>query len=346
MSEQIDLPGWEDDDRPRRRRRRRRGPILIVLGLVALLVLGAGGWAGWYALQLKGDYDKRTTVSLARSASDGARPQVPAGSGTNYLLLGSDRRDPEEARLSGVVGQRSDVMMLVHVSDDKEDVYVLSFPRDLWVDIPGHGKERINAALAFGGVPLTVTTVENYVGVPIDHVAMIDFQGIQGLVDTLGGVDVEVPQTFEADGKSYTEGVQHMDGETALVFVRQRKQFADGDFQRNRNQQALLRGITQEILARDTLSSPTKVAEMVGVITPFLTTDDALTAGRMVQLGWGLREVRGENIHYLSVPHGGPFMTSGGASVVATDEQNMNVLRTALREDDMGTYYSNNAGKW
>src|SRR5690606_2503774 len=142
-----------------------------------------------------------------------------------------------------VTGQRSDVMMLVHIPADRSGVYIMSFPRDLYVDIPGHGKDRINAALAFGGVPLTVTTVENYTGVPIDHVALIDFEGVKSLVDSLGGVEVDVPQDFESGGHRFTEGTQHVDGEQALAFVRARKNFADGDFQRNRNQQSLLKGI-------------------------------------------------------------------------------------------------------
>ncbi len=161
-------------------------------------------------------------------------------------------------------------MMLVHVSDDGQSVYIMSFPRDLYVDIPpGFGKDRINAALAFGGVSLAVTTVENYVGVPIDHVALIDFDGIQGLVDTLGGIDVEVPISFTAGDFEFTEGgTQHLNGEEALAFVRSRKQFSDGDFQRNRNQQLVLKAIAAELISRDTLTDPAKLRETVSSIAP------------------------------------------------------------------------------
>src|SRR5699024_5132801 len=234
---------------------------------------------------LKDSYEKRTVVQITRGASDGDRPEAVEGTGRNFLLLGSDRRSPEDAASEGVSGQRSDVMMLVHVSDDDESVYITSFPRDLYVDIPGHGKDRINTALAFGGVGLAVTTVENYVGVPIDHVALIDFDGIEQLVDTLGGIDVQVPMTFEADGHQFTEGVQSMDGAEALTFVRQRKQFSDGDFQRNRNQQAVLKGIATKLISAETLSDPGKLAQTVASISPFLTTDDGLGATTMVELG-------------------------------------------------------------
>src|SRR5690606_27957882 len=131
---------------------------------------------------LNQSYQKRTVVDITRGASDGERPERIDGSGRNFLLLGSDKRSEEDAASQGVSGQRSDVMMLVHVADDDSSVYITSFPRDLYVEIPGHGKGRINAALAYGGVGLAVTTVENYVGVPIDHVALIDFDGIEQLV--------------------------------------------------------------------------------------------------------------------------------------------------------------------
>ncbi|WP_114856435.1 LCP family protein [Brachybacterium sp. YJGR34] len=342
----LDLPSeWEEEgeDRGTEKRRGRRAAF-IALGLVAVLVVGVGLVIGNYLGGIRGEYEKRTVVQITRGASDGERPEDLDGTGENYLLMGSDKRSAEDASSEGVSGQRSDVMMLVHVSDDKENVYVTSFPRDLYVPVPGYGMDRINSALAYGGVGLAVTTVENYVGVPIDHVALIDFDGIEGLVDSLGGVDVEVPESFEADGVEFTEGTQHMSGEEALAFVRARKQFSDGDFQRNRNQQAVLQGIANSLISADTLSDPGRLTDTVGAISPYLTTDDGLSASSMVELGLSLRSVRSGDIHYLSVPHGGPTTTSGGASVVATDDDAMEPYREALRTDDMGTYYAQYAG--
>ena len=346
-SDDVDLPGeWEDDDRNEPGPRRGRRAALIALAVVGVLVLGVGLVIGNYLNGLQNSYQKRTVVQITRGASDGERPEEIEGTGRNFLLLGSDRRSPEDAASQGVSGQRSDVMMLVHVSEDDESVYITSFPRDLYVDVPGHGKDRINSALAYGGVGLAVTTVENYTGVPIDHVALVDFDGIEGLVDTLGGIDVKIPESFEAQGHQFTEGVQTLNGEEALAFVRQRKQFADGDFQRNRNQQAVLKGIADKLISADTLSDPRKLADTVESISPFLTTDEGLSATTMVELGLSMRSLRSSDMYFLSVPHGGPYTTSGGASVVATDEEAMDVLREALRTDDMGTYYAQHAGTY
>lgn len=333
-------------------RRRHTGRAIIILLLV--LVLVAGGIAAAYLFNVSRTYESQTTfvdldrspaASSSSSSSSSSSPSSAAGSesaperdtaarGANYLVLGTDKRDKEE----DLPGQRSDVMMLVHVNQAKDEAYVASFPRDLFIDIPGHGKGRINSALAYGGVPLTVQTVEQYTGVPIDHVAMIDFDGIEQVVDSLGGVTVDVPEGFSQGGFTFTEGSQQMTGEEALVFVRERKSLSQGDFSRNASQRALLQGIVEKILSADTLSSPTKISALVNKTSPYLTVDSGLNTTGMVELGLSLRNLRGANITYLQAPHGDPFMTDAGASVVAPDEDGMDELRTALAEDSMDEY--------
>lgn len=306
--------------------------------LVPVLVVALA--VGGYMYTLRDAYEK--DVDYVDLGIDDPASTATKGEGTNILLLGSDKRDPNSEEAKTVKGQRSDVMMLVHISADHQHAYVSSFPRDLYVPIPGHGKDRINAALAFGGVPLSVKTVQEYVGVKIDHVALIDFQGVEGLVDELGGVDVHVSETFVGDGVQYTKGVQTMNGKDALTFVRQRKQLSGGDFARNANQRALLQGIVQKIISRGTLTDPGKIVAMTQQISPYLTVDSKLTSDRIVQLGLENRGLRSGNIRYLSVPHGDPFTTKGGASVVGTDDAGMAKFSKAIKEDDMENYVSQN----
>ena len=90
----------------------------------------------------------------------------------NYVLLGSDSRDPDNAGAG-----RSDTIMVVHLNTKRNQAYIISFPRDMYVDIPGYGKNKINAAYSFGGVPLTVRTLESLTGTRMDHVVLVDFEG-------------------------------------------------------------------------------------------------------------------------------------------------------------------------
>lgn len=342
---------WEHD--PGTGRRRGRGRRVVILVIVAVLLVTAA-LAGGYVLNLADSLRSQTTyVPIEQEESDGgaSTSTSPATStaapvtdaeGTNYLLMGSDKRSDTDG---GVSGQRSDVMMLVHVTEERDQAYVTSFPRDLWIDIPGHGKGRINSALAHGGMPLAVNTVSQFVGVEIDHAALIDFEGFADVIDLLGGIEVEVTEPFSTDGYTFSTGMQEMGGEEALAFVRERKELSGGDFSRNANQRAVIDGIVRAIVADGYLSNPLKLANLVDTVAPYLTVDDGLGPGGMVSTGWSLRALRPDSIFYLSAPHGDPFMTSGGASVVAVDEAGMTQLREALAEDAMGPYYTENAGQ-
>ncbi len=167
---------------------------------------------------------------------------VIKGPGKNILLLGSDTRTGADAAL--VSGSRADTIMLMHIPADGKGVYIISIMRDTWVDIPGYGTAKVNAALNYGGVSLQVATIENLVGVKIDHVAEIEFEGFKSLVNAIGGVDVQVPFAFTSNVWTFTPGLMHLNGSGALSFVRERYSFADGDYQRVRNQRAFLRACT------------------------------------------------------------------------------------------------------
>lgn len=156
---------------------------------------------------------------------DGYSYGVIKGPGTNILLLGSDTRTGADAAL--VSGSRADTIMLMHIPADGKGVYIISIMRDTWVNIPGYGPAKINAALNYGGISLQVATVENLVGVKIDHVAEIEFEGFKSLVNAIGGVDVQVPFAFTSNVWTFTPGLMHLNGSGALSFVRERYSFAE-----------------------------------------------------------------------------------------------------------------------
>ena len=149
---------------------------------------------------------------------DGYSYNTVKGPGKNILLLGSDTRSGSEA--AQVSGSRADSIMLAHIPADGKGVYLVSIMRDTWVNIPGYGAAKINAALNYGGISLQVATVENLLGIKIDHVAEIEFEGFKALVNSVGGVDVQVPFNFDINIWSFKQGVQHMDGGAACVPAR------------------------------------------------------------------------------------------------------------------------------
>jgi LCP family protein required for cell wall assembly len=153
---------------------------------------------------------------------------------TFMLVIGSDGR-------VGVGGNRGDALHVIGVNPAQGRATMLDIPRDTWVDIPGHGRERINAALEFGGPELEVRTVSAFTGVPIGFWVMTTFDGLMGMVDDLGGVDVDVPQPMndEFSGAFFPQGRLHMNGAQALAFSRNRH-IGDGDLTRTYNQGSLI----------------------------------------------------------------------------------------------------------
>src|SRR5690606_3044864 len=114
---------------------------------------------------------------------------------------------------------RADTIMVVHVPADHETVQVMSIMRDNWVPIPGRGEAKVNAAMAWGGMPLMVETVESLIDTRIDHVAVIDFESFKGLTEAVGGVTVDNPRSFRAvSGQRFEEGEITLIGDDALAF--------------------------------------------------------------------------------------------------------------------------------
>ncbi len=202
----VDQMLHEDDQPPEpRSARRRRGlrALLYVLVAVVILVLLAAAGIVLVTNHLGDQVGRYPSVFAGIDPSN-----RPAGKlGQTFLLVGTDSRSPDpttgaDASAPDFVfgAQRSDVMMVVTIADDGTSASVISIPRDSWVNIPGHGMNKINAAFSFGGPPLAIETVEQLTRVRIDHFAVIDFAGFQQMTDAAGGIDVNVGTATERDG--------------------------------------------------------------------------------------------------------------------------------------------------
>ncbi|OLT15676.1 hypothetical protein BJF80_09845 [Serinicoccus sp. CUA-874] len=257
-----------------------------------------------------------------------ARP-AEAGEAQNFLIIGSDSRDLSVER------GRSDVIVLMHINDERDRVDLVHFPRDLFVPIAGTGgSSKINAAYAYGGAPLLVQTLQPLVDVPIDHVVVVNFQSFQAMTDSIGGVDVNVAEA----SPGFPAGVMHMDGATGLEFVRERYALSQGDISRGQRQQAFIQGIMTKALSRETLTNPARLARFVDAATTNLTVDADLQVGEMRDLGFQMRGVRGGDIHFETAPWSGIENHPVAGSIVVMAQDQMATLSEHLKNDTMEDY--------
>lgn len=330
----------------RQKQKRNRSIGVSVVAVLLVVILGLG----YFIFDLQRQFNsKSNTVSLGfTDAEQQARPvKDPDDKSMNVLMLGVDHADSEveeTTALDGAVSQRSDSMMLVHIPEDRSQVFIMSMVRDMYVDIPGHGKDKLNAAISIGGVPLLLQTVEGMFDTKIDHVAMIDFDGFKELSTALGGVTVhnEIPFTANDTDYYYPVGDIDLEGDRALRFVRERKSFTDGDYQRVANQRKFIAAATNQVLSTGTLTNPAKLYEIVDKVSPFLTFDENFDAATLVGLGLQLKNVDTRNMEMFTMPTAGTAMTAQGQSIELASELAMTQIAQALQEDDMAGYLSEN----
>ena len=328
---------------PARPRRKGWRIAIIAIGAIVLLVAGAAGVFAW---SLSNTFNSQTTkLPDAFPSEESGRPAILEGEAAksqNILLLGSDTTGENDGSIADLTGQRSDAIMVVHVPANRKNIYVMSILRDSWLDIPGEGEEaKINAALSLGGVPLAVQTVEGLLGTRIDHVAIIDFEGFKGVTDALGGVDIDNPIAFDSyhlKGHYFPEGAQRVNGAEALAFVRERYAFADGDFQRARNQQVFIKAVLGKTLSAETLTSPGKVSGLIGAVAPFLAVDDGLNAAYAAGIGVELRDVRVDDVTFFTLPTTGTGTSPDGQSIVIIDQDKLTGVQKAFQTDTLDEY--------
>jgi LCP family protein required for cell wall assembly len=332
-----EVPPSPVDPKAGRRRRRRR---ILVITLVVLLVL-AGGGAAAAALYARSIDKSVSRIEAFDQVPAQARPPkaAVAGDAMNFLVLGSDTRDPENTG-----GSRSDTIILLHLPKDRSAAQLISIPRDTWVHVPRskdgkHGgvDAKINAAFAWGGPALTVQTVEAYTGVRIDHVVMVDFAGFKEIVDALGGVTVDVPTAFTSTHslnansiRHFNQGPQVMNGAAALDYARERYAFKDGDFARIQHQQQVIKAILGKASSGGILANPGRLNAFLHATANSVAVDKTLN---LFGTASDLRHLRGENLTFYTSPSAGTGNVSG-ESVVFPDRAKAKPLFEAVRDDD------------
>jgi LCP family protein required for cell wall assembly len=321
-----------DDDAPQPQKRRLLPKILIGVSVLLVAVIGAGLF---YAATIDRSLTKNLNrgVELPTDESSARPPKEAQETGTlNYVLLGSDSRDP------GNEGNgRSDTIMVVHLNAKRTKAYIISFPRDMYVDIPGYGKNKINAAFAFGGAPLAVRTLENLMGTRMDHVALIDFEGFIRLTEDLGGITVTNKTAFRSHGFDYPSGKITIAGEEALWFVRERTQLPGGDLDRAENQRKVIKAIVEKGLSVKVISDPTTFIGFIGNVAKHLTVDNDLTDSEIRRTALSLR-LTGKDIELLQAPISGFGTASDGQSIDVVDTAKLAELSTALKKDKLSEY--------
>lgn len=259
------------------RRRRGRGHKVLrgVLITLVVLLVGAGSAFAFYLMDING--------RLSNGVTDALRNQLVAVEAQDpfyMLLLGVDKSDDRASEWgSSTANFRSDTIILARVDPKAKTIALVSIPRDTLVDMDEHGKQKINAAYSYGGAAYMVKVVSRFAGVNVSHYAEIDFDQFVGVVDTIGGIDVDLPvpvvDMVHAD-VDLPAGEQTINGEQALGLVRARHAYdayGGGDFYRAANQRMVIGAILRKVLKQD----PATMAGTISTLADSVTTDFSVT---------------------------------------------------------------------
>ena len=264
---------------PGRRGRR----IALIAGIVVLILIVVAVSSYFWA---DGKLNKSVTLPATTATS----------AGTNWLIVGSDSRQGlSRTQIDALhVGfdfgtSDSDSLMLLHMGGPKP--VLISIPRDSYVPIPGHGMNKINASLAFGGPTLLIQTVENVTGLRINHYMGIGFDGLVTVVNTVGGVRICLPQAIQDSysGVNLSKGCHNLNGTQALAFVRDRHSFATSDLQRIQDQRAFLKALLSKATSPGVYLNPFTAYPFASTAAGSIAVDKGTSLYDLIQAGLALR---------------------------------------------------------
>lgn len=356
-SDRTDGTQTEDEDNPRQGLIRRHKALTVLFAL--LLVIGLAVGAGF--LYLNSLFDKIDRIDPYESIPAAARPPAPEGEALNILLAGADNGDADGTTIAEAMtdgdwqagAYRSDTLMVLHIPADRDTAYLVSIPRDSYVEMydengEAQGKNKINAAFSLYGPAGAIATVEKLTATRMDHIAIIDWAGFKDITDALGGVEVYVPMTITDDnqgGVTFEQGVNELDGELALKYVRSRYVLREGDLGRIDRQQNFLRAMVDKISDTGLVSSPGRFSSTFSAIASNLTVDSDWSNGDLRGLAWSMRDIRAADLTLMTVPLSArnPFPTVDEVgSTVSLNRRAVDELFTAMRNDVFEGFVASN----
>jgi LCP family protein required for cell wall assembly len=298
--------------------------LLTLLLVSVVAIVGTGYWID---------------TSLQRTAALADYPERPApGRGTTWLLVGSDSRQgltPEqqaELTTGADIGNgRTDTILVVHVPGFGSDTSttMVSLPRDSYVDIPGHGEDKINAAFSIGGAPLLAQTVEEATGIRLDHYAEVGFEGFAAMVDAVGGVTMCPPEPVvdPLAGIDLPAGCQKLNGRNALGYVRTRAT-PRADLDRMANQRQFMSALMHRSASPAVLMNPLRWYPLAHAAAQAVTVDTGAHVWDLARLAWALHGA----VTTTTVPIG-EFTGSDSGSIVVWDGDAASRLFQAIASD-------------
>jgi LCP family protein required for cell wall assembly len=317
------------------RRDLRRGAVIgiaVVVAFASVAIVAGSGWAWWTYNDFKSGIKRVNAIGGA-----GKPTHDVDGKDQNLLVVGNDDRDSatdKELRVLGTTRDggtyNTDTMMLMHLPANGAKATVISFPRDSYVAIPGHGMNKLNSAYPDGindnhgskaaGARLLVRTIENLTGLTVDHFVQVDLLGFYRISNAIGGIQVNLcaAQKESNSGINLPKGVSTIKGTQALAFVRQRYGLPNSDLDRIKRQQYFLSAAFRKVSSAGTLLNPFKLQKLLKAVNTSLQMDNSLDP---LKLAEQFQNLSAGNLIFKTVPtHGTEDNDAGNVVVVEPAE--------------------------
>ncbi len=293
--------------------KKKKFPIAIAVAVVLLLAVAGWGWSVWVRI-----YESAPPPSENGETEPPVVDPEPEKNILNVLILGIDQLEHEPAR--------ADTIMVMSINQDTDEVALISIPRDARVEIPGRGMDKINHAMAYKGeLRLMISTVEKLLGVPMHHYVYTNFAGFTRIIDTLGGVTINVEKAMYHESVylpiDLQPGVQDLNGAQALSYVRYR---GDGDFNRMLRQQNFLKAVASETLKPATFL---KLPVLLEQIARHVRTDMSIT--QLLSFSRTASEIELDELNTVMI-QGNPINVNGVSYVQLDDDHLQETIRRFL----------------